>query len=147
MYIASRVFWVARKLNIGFSLHVKIYDTDNQQFTIPDSVIERPTAPTTSYIGSSDLVFNYDATPFAFWITRRSDPDAMPLFDTRISSLPPTPIPPFNASDSSTAFDGFPLVFEDQYIQVCIRHPHCKCDLRLPGGFRSAVWHQYLRIG
>lgn len=106
-------------------LHVKIYDSDNQQFTIPDSVIELPTAPTTSYVYDSDLVFNYDATPFAFWISRRSDPDAMPLFDTRASSLPPTPMPPFNASDPSTAFDGFPLVFEDQYLQVYIRdHQH-----------------------
>ncbi|KAG0697209.1 glycoside hydrolase family 31 protein [Suillus ampliporus] len=106
------------------TLHVKIYDTANQQFTIPESVIERPVTPTTSYTGSSDLVFNYDATPFAFWITRRSDPDAMPLFDTRTSSLPPTPIPPFNASDPSTAFDGFPLVFEDQYLQVASALPY-----------------------
>ncbi|KAG2074445.1 hypothetical protein BDR04DRAFT_1229366, partial [Suillus decipiens] len=60
------------------TLHVKIYDTANQQFTIPESVIARPAAPTTSYTSSSDLVFNYDTTPFAFWITRRSDPDAMP---------------------------------------------------------------------
>ncbi|KAG2148632.1 hypothetical protein BD769DRAFT_1660159 [Suillus cothurnatus] len=35
---------------------------------------------------------------------------------------PPTPIPPFNTSDLGTAFDGFPLVFEDQYLRVCIRH-------------------------
>ncbi|KAG2343401.1 glycoside hydrolase family 31 protein [Suillus weaverae] len=106
------------------TLHVKIYDTANQQFTIPESVIERPAAPTTSYTSSSDLIFNYDATPFAFWITRRSEPDAMPLFDTRTSSLPPTPIPPFNASDPSTAFDGFPLVFEDQYLQVASALPY-----------------------
>ncbi|KAG1814614.1 glycoside hydrolase family 31 protein [Suillus subaureus] len=106
------------------TLHVKIYDTANQQFTIPESVIERPAAPTTSYTGNSDLVFNFDAAPFAFWITRRSDPDAMPLFDTRTSSLPPTPIPPFNASDPSTAFDGFPLVFEDQYLQVASALPY-----------------------
>ncbi|TFK48006.1 hypothetical protein OE88DRAFT_1665015 [Heliocybe sulcata] len=99
-------------------LHVKIYDTANEQFTIPESVIERPAAPTTSLQNSSDLVFNYDSSPFAFWITRRSEPDATPLFDTRISSLPPTPIPAVNASDSSTGFDGFPLVFEDQYLQI-----------------------------
>jgi len=109
---------VCATLITGLSLHVKIYDTANQQFTIPDSAIELPAVPTTSYTGSSDLVFNYDEIPFAFWITRRSDPDAMPLFDTRASSLPPTPIAPFNASDPSTAFDGFPLVFEDQYLQV-----------------------------
>ncbi|KAH7923369.1 glycoside hydrolase family 31 protein [Leucogyrophana mollusca] len=105
-------------------VHVKIYDTANQQFTIPETVIARPAAPTTSYTSNSDLVFNYDASPFAFWITRRSEPDAMPLFDTRISSLPPTPIPAFNASDNSTAFDGFPLVFEDQYLQVSSALPY-----------------------
>jgi alpha-glucosidase len=105
-------------------LRVKIYDITNQQFTIPESVIELPVAPTTSYVGTSDLVFNYDATPFAFWITRCSDPDAMPLFDTRALSLPPTPIPSSNASDPSTAFDGFPLVFEDQYLQVRMFDQH-----------------------
>ncbi|KIJ63989.1 glycoside hydrolase family 31 protein [Hydnomerulius pinastri MD-312] len=106
------------------TVHVKVYDTANQQFAIPDSVIERPSPPTTSYSKSSDLVFNYDASPFAFWITRRSDPDAMPIFDTRISSLPPTPIPPLNASDPSTAFDAFPLVFEDQYLQIASALPY-----------------------
>jgi len=131
-----------------FSLHVKIYDTANQQFTIPESVIERPAAPTISYAGNSDLIFNYDTTPFAFWITRRSDPGALPLFDTRTSSLPPTPIPPFNASDASTAFDGFPLVFEDQYLQVRIHHSRWGYEygLRLLDCFRPALWHKHLRI-
>ncbi|KAJ8579965.1 hypothetical protein M405DRAFT_869826 [Rhizopogon salebrosus TDB-379] len=36
------------------TLRIKIYDTANQQFTIPESVIELPVAPTTSYLGSSD---------------------------------------------------------------------------------------------
>ncbi|KAG9311232.1 glycoside hydrolase family 31 protein [Chiua virens] len=106
------------------TIHVKIYDTANQQFIIPESVIERPPPPTESFTRSSDLVFNYDSSPFAFWITRRSDPDAMPIFDTRITSLPPTPIPPFNSSDPSTAFDGFPLVFEDQYLQIASALPY-----------------------
>lgn len=47
----------------------------------------------------------------------------MPLFDTRISSLPPTPIPPLNSSDETTALDGFPLVFEDQYLQLASALP------------------------
>lgn len=67
---------------------------------------------------SSDLVFNYEPSPFAFWITRRSSPDALPLFDTRLSSLPSTPIPPVITDDNTTALDGFSLVFEDQYLQV-----------------------------
>ena len=42
----------------------------------------------------------------------------MPLFDTRVSSLPATPIPPVIPTDKTTALDGFPLVFEDQYLQL-----------------------------
>ncbi|KAI6124291.1 glycoside hydrolase family 31 protein [Pisolithus croceorrhizus] len=100
------------------TIRVNIFDTAKEQFAVPSSIIPPPPLPTKSLINDSDLVFNYDPSPFAFWITRRSDPDSMPIFDTRISSLPPTPIPPFNASDPSTAFDGFPLVFEDQYLQI-----------------------------
>lgn len=100
-------------------LHVNIFDTDNKQFTIPDSVIARPPTPSTSHTKTSDLVFHYDSSPFAFWISRRSDPHAAPLFDTRIASLPQTPIPP-SSDDNRTALDGFPLVFEDQYLQVTL---------------------------
>ena len=103
---------------VCFRLHVNIYDTAKEQFTVPSSVISVPAAPEKSYQNASDLVFNYDPSPFAFWITRRSEPDAQPLFDTRIGSLPPTPIPPLNSSDGSTALDGFPLVFEDSYLQL-----------------------------
>ncbi|RDX50567.1 hypothetical protein OH76DRAFT_1512787 [Lentinus brumalis] len=100
-------------------LHVNIYDTANSQFTIPSSIIElAPGSNDTSLKNNSDLVFNYESSPFAFWITRRSEPDAQPLFDTRISSLPQTPIPPVRPDDNSTALDAFPLVFEDQYLQL-----------------------------
>ncbi|KAF9062556.1 galactose mutarotase-like domain-containing protein [Rhodocollybia butyracea] len=98
-------------------LRVRIADSGNQQFTIPDSVISRPPPPS-SFTQSSDLVFNHESSPFAFWITRRSNPNAAPLFDTRLSSLPKTPIAPVIAGDDSTALDGFPLVFEDQYLQL-----------------------------
>jgi alpha-glucosidase len=99
-------------------LHVKIFDTNNTQFTIPDAVVSLAKPNKTSTKAKSDLVFNHNPSPFAFWITRRSDPDGPPLFDTRISSLPQTPIPPVIPTDNSTALDGFPLVFEDQYLQV-----------------------------
>ncbi|KAI0778948.1 glycosyl hydrolases family 31-domain-containing protein [Trametes elegans] len=100
-------------------LHVNIDNTAQSQFTIPPSVIElAPGSKDTSLKSSSDLVFNYEPSPFAFWITRRSEPDAQPLFDTRASSLPSTPIPPVIEDDNSTALDGFPLVFEDQYLQL-----------------------------
>ncbi|KAJ8580637.1 hypothetical protein M405DRAFT_854975 [Rhizopogon salebrosus TDB-379] len=111
------------------TLRIKIYDTANQQFTIPESVIELPVAPTTSYLGSSD--------PLA-------------------SSLPPTPIPPSNASDPSTAFDGFPLVFVDQYLQVTSALPYgtniyglgeiiassgFRCDIGTDGGIGTIQTH------
>ncbi|TDL22445.1 glycoside hydrolase family 31 protein [Rickenella mellea] len=98
-------------------LHVNIFDTNNSQFRVPQDVVARPSA-SGSFQSTSDLVFNHNPSPFAFWITRRSQPDAAPLFDTRISSLPSTPIPPVIASDNTTALDGFPLVFEDQYLQL-----------------------------
>ncbi|KAI0714693.1 glycosyl hydrolases family 31-domain-containing protein [Earliella scabrosa] len=100
-------------------LHVNIYDTAESQFAIPSSVIELDSGSKhASLKRTSDLVFNYESSPFAFWITRRSEPHAQPLFDTRASSLPQTPIPPVIANDTSTALEGFPLVFEDQYLQL-----------------------------
>jgi alpha-glucosidase len=68
----------------------------------------------------SDLQFDYEVSPFAFWITRRSDPGSAPIFDSRLTSLPSAPIPAFRSgrSDPSLVFDGFPLVFEDKYLQV-----------------------------
>lgn len=97
---------------------MNIFDTENSQFTVPESVIASPGASGLSTADNSDLVFNYEPSPFAFWITRRSEPGATPLFDTRESSLPPTPIAPVIQRDNSTALDGFPLVFEDQYLQL-----------------------------
>jgi hypothetical protein len=96
---------------------VNVHDASNTQFTVPKNIIKPPGPVRGSMQANSDLVFNYDSSPFAFWITRRSDPNAMPLFDTRIESLPKTPIPSV-MGDNSTALDGFPLVFEDSYIQV-----------------------------
>ncbi|KAK7054983.1 hypothetical protein VNI00_003446 [Paramarasmius palmivorus] len=99
-------------------LRVNIYDSDEKQYTIPESIISRPPAPSDSFKESSDLVFNYEPAPFAFWITRRTDPSLPPLFDTRLGSLPSAPLPPAIESDTSTALDGFDLVFEDQYLQL-----------------------------
>ncbi|KAI0354750.1 hypothetical protein OH77DRAFT_1548060 [Trametes cingulata] len=108
----------------GHRLHVNIYDTARSQFTIPTSVIQLASgSDDPSLKERSDLVFNYDASPIAFWITRRSQPDDLPLFDTRQSSLPPTPIPPVIPGDDSTALDGFPLIFEDQYLQLASALP------------------------
>ena len=102
------------------SLRVNIHDAEKSQFTIPDAIVGLPLRTFEPLGHSSDLVFNYEASPFSFWITRRSDPHASPLFDTRISSLPKTPIPAVIPDVASTALYGFPLVFEDRYLQVCI---------------------------
>ncbi|KAL5495907.1 hypothetical protein ACEPAI_1371 [Sanghuangporus weigelae] len=99
-------------------LHVHIFDTANQQFQIPESVISRSVA-SSSNSAEPDLEFHYNPSPFEFWITRQEDGEnGTPLFDTRKSSLPATPIPSLNSSDPSTALDGFALVFEDQYLQL-----------------------------
>ncbi|KAI0370024.1 hypothetical protein BV20DRAFT_979737 [Pilatotrama ljubarskyi] len=105
-------------------LHVNIYDAAKSQLTIPTSVIQLASSLNDSSLkDKSDLVFNHERSPFAFWITRPSQPDDLPLFDTRTSSLPPTPIPPVIVGDNSTALDGFPLVFEDQYLQLASALP------------------------
>ncbi|KAF9260094.1 hypothetical protein L218DRAFT_1054996 [Marasmius fiardii PR-910] len=113
-----------RKLNVQVTyetasrLHVNIFDSGRKQFIIPESIISRPPPPTQSFVNNSDLVFNLEPSPFAFWITRRSDPASPPLFDTRLKALPATPIPPVIVNDTSTALDNFNLVFEDQYLQL-----------------------------
>ncbi|OCH87274.1 hypothetical protein OBBRIDRAFT_837500 [Obba rivulosa] len=125
-------------------LRVNIFDTAQSQFAIPASVIDVAGPDGAVHKDTSDLVFNYEHSPFAFWVTRRSKSDAQPLFDTRASSLPPTPIPPVIANDGSTALDGFPLVFEDQYIQLTSALPfdanvYGLGEVMASGGFRRDV--------
>lgn len=92
-------------------LRVSISDTDQQQYALPQEYFPRPTNETTLK-ESSDLAFNYEFTPFAFWITRASNGDV--LFDTRNTSLP-------TASTSTLTgepLNGVKLIFEDQYLEV-----------------------------
>ncbi|KAI0310612.1 glycosyl hydrolases family 31-domain-containing protein, partial [Amylostereum chailletii] len=100
-------------------LHVHISDTAARQFTLPPEYFPRPDPPTDaapSLLNTSDLVFNHASSPFAFWITRRADPDADPLFDTRTASLPAAPAS--SGTSDNLTFDGFQTVFEDQYLQL-----------------------------
>jgi hypothetical protein len=101
-------------------LHVNIFDTSARQFVLPPEYFYSPKLTEPSSPERADLQFHYEASPFAFWITRRSDPYSVPIFDTRLTSLPPAPIPAFlrAGDDPSLGFDGFPLVFEDRYLQV-----------------------------
>ncbi|KAI9452134.1 glycosyl hydrolases family 31-domain-containing protein [Lactarius psammicola] len=101
-------------------LHVNISDTSARQFSLPLEYFDPPKLTEPSSPERADLQFHYEASPFAFWITRRSDPYSEPIFDTRLTSLPPAPIPAFlrAGDDPSLGFDGFPLVFEDRYLQL-----------------------------
>lgn len=112
-----------RNALMTFRLHVVIYDTAREHFAIPTAVVHLSGPDGQSHKDSSDLVFNYESSPFAFWITRRSDPYALPLFDTRTSSLPKTPISSLRDDDPSSALDGFPLLYEDQYLQIASALP------------------------
>jgi N-terminal barrel of NtMGAM and CtMGAM, maltase-glucoamylase len=118
-------------------LHVNIFDTSAQQFTLPLEYFELH-VPKPGEQTSPELQFNYQVSPFAFWITRRSDPDSAPIFDTRLTSLPAAPIPAFLRAghDPSLAFDGFPLVFEDRYLQVFVQ---------LIGCSRNSLYYSSLR--
>ena len=98
---------------------MKIYDTAKNQFQIPPALIEVAPPADDASSEKSDLVFNYDEQPFAFWISREGDAkDVLPLFDTRKSSLPPTPIDPVRPDDQSTRLPTFNLIFEDQYLEI-----------------------------
>lgn len=101
-------------------LHVNISDTSARQFSLPPEYFDPPKLTGPSSPEHADLQFHYEASPFAFWVTRRSDPYSEPIFDTRLTSLPPAPIPAFlrAGDDPSLGFDGFPLVFEDRYLQL-----------------------------
>lgn len=129
-------------------LHVEIVDTAKNQFTVPHDIVSPPgissSASGASYTNSSDLVFNYTASPFAFWITRRSSPDAAPLFDTRPQSLPTPPVEAVRVDDPSTVLDGFELVFEDTYVQLTSALPrganvYGLGEVVASAGFRRAV--------
>lgn len=127
---------------LSLRLHVNVFDKSTQQSPLPseffDPKSENLSTPEVATRGilahdngdvagwGSDLQFDYEASPFAFWITRRSDPGSAPIFDSRLTSLPSAPIHAFRSgrSDPSLVFDGFPLVFEDRYLQVTYdRHP------------------------
>lgn len=99
-------------------LHVKISDTNDQQYTIPDSVFERPSPSGNLNARDADLQFNYQRSPFAFWITRRSAPDAAPLFDTRSTSLPTTPTEAIITNGDTISLEDFQMKFEEQYLEV-----------------------------
>ncbi|KAJ9115910.1 hypothetical protein QFC22_005053 [Naganishia vaughanmartiniae] len=103
-------------------LHVHIYDRDKKQYQLPNSIWPRP-EPSSVDAKTSDLVFNHDPAPFAFWITRRSSGEI--IFDTRASSIP-TYDDLFSQNgqiQNGTAMPAHPLIFEDQYLQLSTAMP------------------------
>ncbi|KZS93448.1 hypothetical protein SISNIDRAFT_507539 [Sistotremastrum niveocremeum HHB9708] len=125
-------------------LRVNIHDTANEQFTVPESVVARPSPDSSTTALNSDLVFNHQESPFAFWITRKSDPQGSPLFDTRLSSLPSSPVAASVPSDNETSIDSMGLVFEDQYLQITSVLPqntniYGLGEVLASSGFRRAI--------
>ncbi|GHJ90126.1 hypothetical protein NliqN6_6528 [Naganishia liquefaciens] len=103
-------------------LHVHIYDADKKQYQLPNSIWPRP-EPSSVDPNTSELVFNHDPNPFAFWITRRSTGEI--IFDTRASSIP-TYSDNFSQNgrvQNGSAMPAHPLVFEDQYLQLATAIP------------------------
>ena len=103
-------------------LHVHIYDADKKQYQLPNSIWPRP-EPSSVDPNTSELVFNHDPNPFAFWITRRSTGEI--IFDTRASSIL-TYSDNFSQNgrvQNGSAMPAHPLVFEDQYLQLATAIP------------------------
>lgn len=72
-------------------LHVKIYDTAQEVYQVPESVLPRPSAGGIS-ADSSKLQFSYTESPFSFKVSRAGET----LFDT----------------------SGSELIFESQYVRL-----------------------------
>ncbi|KAI4729283.1 alpha-glucosidase [Aureobasidium sp. EXF-10728] len=81
----------------GNRLHVQIYDTDENVYQVPDSVLPRPSAD--GNVTSSQLVFEVVNDPFSFSVSRRSGGPA--LFNTT----------------------GAELVFQSQYLRLRTQLP------------------------
>jgi len=106
-------------------LHVHIYDTPLHQYQVSDSFLPRPSRTLTGSdsASQSDLEFSYNSSPFEFWITRKSDGQV--LFDTRAKNIPVHDDMVFleGVLDAHTVLPAYPLVFEDQYLQIASALP------------------------
>lgn len=114
--------WSCTALNfvplLGFTRTYSITQTRISRSRIRP--IPWPFEPTDDFTQTSDLVFNYADSPFAFWIILYpSEPDALSLFDTRISLFPPTRVAPTEVWRHYNFHLGwFPLVLEDHCLQL-----------------------------
>ncbi|WVN88893.1 uncharacterized protein L203_104108 [Cryptococcus depauperatus CBS 7841] len=106
-------------------LHVHIYDTQLRQYQLGENVLPRPKRSLvgSDSAGKSDIKFEYENNPFAFWVIRKSDGQV--LFDTRQEGMPT-----YNDAAeiqgkwvNHTVISANPLVFEDQYLQLSSKLP------------------------
>lgn len=106
-------------------LHVHIYDSPLHQYQISDSFLPRPNRTLTGSdsVKQSDLEFEYNSSPFEFWITRKSDGQV--LFDTRAKNIPvhDDQVLIEGVASNYTYLPGYPLVVEDQYLQIASNLP------------------------
>jgi alpha-glucosidase len=84
---------------IATRLHVKIYDTDQNVYQVPESVLPRPNVTAPSSAENAALRFNYVASPFSFSVTRVDSNEI--LFDTSAAAI----------------------VFQSQYVRLRTRLP------------------------
>lgn len=114
-------------------LHVHLYDTDQQQYQLPNGLIYSYPSSNPALVSEgstkeeSDLVFHHTAEngtqegSWAFWVERRSTGDV--IFDTRPESIPTYEegMGSAVANDTkrnSTAMPKHEIVFENQYLQL-----------------------------
>lgn len=107
-------------------LHVTIEDTDQKQYRIPENLVGIP-APDSS-ASTFDYSFDYNESPFEFWVTRSEDGEV--LYDTR----------------------GWKLIFETQYIELTTNMEEnynvyglgeVIHSLRLGNNFTRTMWARY----
>ncbi|PWN23732.1 putative alpha-glucosidase precursor [Microstroma glucosiphilum] len=109
-------------------LHVHVYDSAREQYQLPSGVVfdrpgDDPATDGNSTAEESHLEFHHTGskTPWAFWVTRKSNGDI--IFDTRPENIPTfdTPMDLDGLSDgkhNSTKMPSHPMIFENQYLQL-----------------------------
>lgn len=106
-------------------LHVHIFDSKEEQYQLTEDIWPRPLSinPRTSLEHKSDLILNYDSSPFAYWIERRSTGEI--IFDTRAKNLKTYEdlIDVSGKKKSGSELPAYPLIFEDQYLQMATSVP------------------------
>lgn len=107
-------------------LHVHIYDTAKNQYQLPNGLVfdrpgDDPSEKGFSTADESHLEFHHTGTgksPWAFWITRKSNGEV--IFDTRQEMIPTydTPLNETETRRNTTAMPAHPIIFENQYLQL-----------------------------